>query len=72
MFVSWHPTVPKNGPDPSKTFFFILQKSPKNHPKITVFTNFNHFFLQTGFSSDFVNKMSFVKKKKKKKPSYLP
>ena len=28
MFVSCPPTVPKNGPDPSKTFFFILQKSP--------------------------------------------
>ena len=41
MFVSCHPTVPRNGPDPSKSFFFISQKSPEKH---SFFTIFNHFF----------------------------
>ena len=56
MFVSCHPTVPKNGPDPSKSFFFILQKSPEKH---CFFTIFNHFFLPTKFSSDFAHKIPF-------------
>ena len=40
MFVSCHPTVPRNGPDPSNFFLFY-----KNHPKNTVFTIFNNFLL---------------------------
>ena len=39
-FVSCHPTVPRNGRDPSKSLFFIY----KNHPKNTVFTICNNFF----------------------------
>ena len=68
MFVSCHPTVSKNGPDPSKSFFLILQKSTKK-------TLFSHIFLQTGFSTTFVHKIPFGNKqkkikKKKSRPTY--
>ena len=64
MFVSCHPTVPRNSPDPSKSFFFILQKSPEKHR----FLQFLTFILLTKFSSDFAHKIPFgIKKIKKKK-----
>ena len=66
MFVSCHPTVPRNSPDPSKSFFFILQKSPEKHR----FLQFLTFILLTKFSSDFAHKIPFsIKNFFKKKPT---
>ena len=61
MFVSCHPTVPKNDPDPIKYFCLFY----KNHPKNTVVYNFLPFFLVTKFSSDMAYKIHFGVIKKK-------
>ena len=76
MFVSCHPTVPKNGPDPSKTFFLFY----KNHLKITrksLFSQFltiffaNRIFLQFCLQNPFwQKKKKLLKKNKKIRPTY--
>ena len=61
MFVSCNPTVLRTWPRPYACFFY-LHKTPKKH----CFHNNLLFFVQTGFSSDFANKISFSKKQKQK------
>ena len=63
MFVSCHPTVPKNGPDPSQSLFIIYQKSPEKH---VFFYNFQTFLLVTKFAPILPTKSLWRKKILKK------